>query len=628
MVERMSAGLRALGVVAIVAAGFWIYWPALHGDRLMDDDLEVFANPALRSARGLGQLWLGRAGPDYYPLKSTVQWAQWHLWADGLTGYHVTNVLLHVLGALLFWRLLENLGVRGAWLGGAIFAVHPLAVESVAWIAELKNCLSLPLLLLALNAYVGFRQTGRRADYALALGAFTAAVLCKISVAGAPVVLLLYEWWRGNPVRGRAGWRLAPFFAIALGFGALGIYFQHTRAVAGWELDAGPLIARCAAAGLALAFYAGKAVLPLRLAFLYPKWPVNPPTAVQFLPWLGFAALGAWAWRRRAGWGRPVLFALGGFFCALLPAVGLVPIAYLRYSWVADHLAYLALLPVAGLAAAAASTISLRPLTAGAAALALIALGWQSRQYAGFFRDDETLLTQTLRTNPAAWAAHNNLGLALEARGRFAAAVAHYEQAVQLKPDYAEAWDNLANTLAATDRIPEAIADYEKALRFAPAAPEMHSNYANALSRAGRTADAIAEYETALRLKPDYPAAFYNLGVAWADSGQNDRAIAAFTAALRLEPNLPDAQNNLAAVLSAAGRYEDAIRCYREALRLRSNFPEAENGLGLALAKSGHVAEAIPHFEAALRLRPDFESARHNLALAQRAAGELPDRRR
>ena len=288
----------------ILLVGWWAFAPAFHGGWLWDDPLEITDNPELRDLDGLRNAWFAPMTSDYFPLKTTVQWVLWRCWHDQPAGYHLTSAGLHLLSALLLWHLFKKLGIRLAWFGGLLFALHPVTVESVAWIAELKNTLSLPLLLLAMCAWIDYDNQGRRSDHLRAVLFFLAAMLCKSAVVMFPAVLLLYAWWK----RGRITWKdfkaSAAFFAISLILGLVTVWFQSHRAINWVVIPIGGFLSRLACAGLALSFYSAKAVLPARLIPIYPQWVVNPPAPVQFLPWLGLGAVGWVLWKNRTGWGR------------------------------------------------------------------------------------------------------------------------------------------------------------------------------------------------------------------------------------------------------------------------------------------------------------------------------------
>lgn len=531
-----SAAPWLLPALLIVAAGLWVYGPALHGGWIWDDVEEVTQNAALRDPGGLARIWLAPDGPDYFPLRSTVQWLEWQAWGGAPAGYHAVNLGLHLLSALLFWRLLGRLGVRSAWVGGLLLAVHPLAVESVAWIAELKNTLSLAWILLAMICYVDADDGRGRGRYGLSLGCFLLALLSKTSVVMFPAVILLYSWWRRQRIDRRDLRAAAPFFALSLVLGLVTLWFQHHRAILAGHEFAGGFATRIAAAGLALAFYLGKGLGPFGLLPVYPHWSLDPLTPWDFAPWLGWAALGWLCWRRRTTWGRAALLGLGFFALNLLPVLGLVGMAYLRISRVADHLAYLPLLGLLGLAAAALNRVPAAGRWA-LVAVAAIVLGGLARSRASIYRDEETFWTTALAGNPQAWVAEGNLGFALFQAGRVPEAIRHYEAALRLRPDYAEAHYNLGTAWLRLNRTGEAIAEYEAAVSLQPGSPGMQNNLATALAQAGRLPEAVAHFEAAVRLDPDYADAHHNLGNAYLVSRRLPEAIREYQVALRLRPD-------------------------------------------------------------------------------------------
>jgi len=680
--------LLLLQAAAIILAGTWVYAPALHGDWLWDDGIEVARNPIVREPAGaVGRIWFAPEGADYFPLKTTVQWAEWHLWGDNRFGYHLTSLALHLLSALLFWRLLRRLfalggggqggggqggGEFGPWLGGLIFAIHPLAVESVAWISELKNTLSLPFLLGAMIAYLDYdgawevasgdgggdarpgasgrwrnpkrtRAGGTPApisSYLLSLFLFLLAMLSKSSVVMFPGVLLLYGWWR----RGRIGRRdlvaSLPFFAVSLGLGLVTLWFQHHRAIGGSDLAIGGWPSRIAGAGLAIVFYLGKFAWPAGLLPIYPRWHLTPPSAAQFLPWAVIAAAAGWLWRRRGreelpGWERTALFGLGCFGVNLLPVLGFVPMAYLRISWAADHFVYLPMLGLIGLVAAGAGTavaagrarsrpglgVPLAVFIAGACAL----LAFAGHRHASIFRNEETLWSHTLRGNPDSWTAHDNLGLALDGPGRTAEAIAQFQAALHLTPNDPRVHFNLGLALGAAGRIPEAIDQFEETLRIKPDYPGAHDNLGLALQERGDFPGAILRFRDALRLAPDDPRVHFSLGVALDATGRADEAIAQYREALRLAPAFAEAHNDLGVALREIGRTDEAIAQFQAALRARPAFAAAHNNLGLAQGATGRMAEAVESFQRALRLDPGNAETHYNLAMALGAAGRAPE---
>jgi len=543
-----------LKALLIIAAGWWVFYPALHGDWLWDDGLLIRQNALVHDPAGLWKIWFEPGKLiDYLPLTVSVEWIEWHLWGANTLGYHLTSVALHLLGALLVWRLLGKFNLRLAWIGGLLFAIHPAVVESVAWMAELKNTLSLPPFLLAMGCWIDYDRDGKRSDYFWALGLFLVAMLCKASMVMFPVVILLYAWWR----RDRIGWNdlkaSAPFFAVSLALGVITLVFLHP-AMGFKSVPLGGISSRLVLAGSAMAFYFSKAVLPLGLLPIYPKWRVDPSSLASWLPWLVLVLVLGWCWIKRATWGRHALLGLGFFLINLAPFVGFTPAAYMSFTWVMDHMLYLPLIGLIGLAVAACAQIEERmPQTfrlgsIGALTAVLTLLALESHGYAEIFVNQEKLWSYTLQGNPSSEVAHNNLGLIYLNSGRLPLAIEHYQDALRINPAYAEAHNGLGNALFFSGHAAEAVEHYHEALRLNPDYAEAHNGLANALLQAGRWAEAKVECEKALKLKPNYAEAHCNLGLILAQEGNIPEAIEQFETAQHLNPTDARIQKELDAL--------------------------------------------------------------------------------
>jgi tetratricopeptide (TPR) repeat protein len=651
---RSPYGQIALQAGLILLLVAWIYAPALHGGWLWDDNSEITTNLDLRGP--WWRIWVHPAGPDYFPLKTTVQWLQWRGWrADSTTGYHACSVGLHALSALLVWRLASRLGLRCGWLAGLLFAIHPLAVESVAWIAELKNTLSLPPLLLAMLAWIDFQERGGKVNYVRALAWFLAAVLCKSSVVTLPVVLAMYQVWRGRGSR-RELKPLVPFFAVALISGLTTIWFQTQRT--GYEITLGGPVWRVALAGTTSGFYAAKILWPASLMPIYPAWSMSAAWGWGVAGWLGWIGLGVAAWRSRKGWGRHALFATGCFLAVLAPVLGFVPMAFFYFSWVSDHLAYLALVPAALLLAGVSGVLWARAshrVRIVLVAIAMMGVGTsaiRARAYAMTFRDADTFWTHALAQNPESWLAANNLGVVrLEARRwneaadlfataarlkpdypvaqsnwgdallqlqRVPEAIAHFETALQLDPNAVEAHFNLANALVSQGKLDAAVGHYEAAVRLAPASVDAGYNLANTLLRLGRLSEAAVRFRSVLALRPDLTAAHLGLGNALAAGGDLVAARTEFEIAVEQSPDSVEARYCLADALVELREAQAALPHYRRAVELAPERAEIHLSYGAALLATGNRPAAIDQFEITLRLQPGNPEARAGLQQAQR----------
>ena len=630
--DRWSLWLRA---ALLAALGWWIYAPVLHGSWIWDDLLYLPGNPLLNDPERLWKLWFAPGHVlDYYPIEATVQWAQWQLWGNATFGYHVTNVVLHILNALLVWRLLEKFHLRLAWLGGLLFLVQPVQVESVAYISELKNTLSLTPFLFAMIAWIDYEDRRHPRDYALALGLFLVAMLCKISMAPFPVVILLYAWWKRGRINAQDFKHSAPFFLIALALGTMtilsGIWYRQLHLEPEEIVPLGGLGSRLACAGLTFSFYFAKCFWPGQMLPIYPHWQVDPPSPLQFVPWLVWGALACWLWSRRQGWGRHALLGLGFFALMIAPFLGFNGASYMSFTWVMDHFLYIAIIGLIGLVVAALEQVTAVALRLTLiTAVALVAAWWAvaSHTYAGIFRSNQTLWSYTIQHHPQAWAAHNNLGMSDQQAGQWADARAQYEAALQLHPDYADALNNLGSILASTGHAPEAVAPFEHALSLNPNDASVHYNLGSTLLQLGRTAEAIHHYEEAIRLHPSLAEAHYSLGNIHIQAGQFPEAIAEYQAAVAIAPGYADAHANLGNALLQSGQTDDAITHYQLALKIHPADVDVRNTLGLVFAQLGRLAEAREQFETILRIDPKNADALHNLAqveAAEKAARSRP----
>lgn len=618
-----------LAVLTIV-----VYLPALRGGFIWDDDAYVTDNVMLTAPDGWRQIWFSAHGQSqYFPLAYTTLRFERAAWGLNPHGYHAVNLLLHTGNALLLWRLLRRLMAPGAWLAAALFALHPVQVESVAWITELKNVQSTLFYLLALLAWVGFAEKPampRWKFYWLALGFYALALLSKTTACTLPAALVLVLWWRREAIGWRRVFQILPLVLMGVAMGLVSVWwekhFGNYVPEAGVQLG---FVERLLVATRAVWFYAAKVFWPVNLTFSYPRWEIDARAPWQYLGLAGCLAIALLLWWRRHTLDRGVIAGVVFFVAALSPLLGFVPLYTFRYSFVADHYQYLA---CAGLIIPLAALLSdrtiieglgrvLRGCLAGGLLLVLGGLTWkQSHIYLG----PQTLWQDTITKNPGCWMAHNNLGNILAAKGQTDEAIPHFQEALHLKPDYAEAHYNLGIALGNKGQIDEAIRQYQEAIRLKPDDANTHYNLGTALANKGQMEEAIRQFQEAIRLKPGYAEAHYNLGTALGYNGQMDEAIRHYQEAIRLKPDYADAHNNLGTALANNGQMDEAVRQFQEAIRLKPNYAEARYNLGLVLQGKGQTDEAIGQFQAALRLKPDYADARNHLNAALGAKTDAP----
>jgi protein O-mannosyl-transferase len=629
-----------------------VYLPALRGQFIWDDDFHVTKCEPLRTLAGLGRIWFEPgATQQFYPLTWTSFWIDFHFWGLNPFWYHAENILLHGINAVLVWRILRRLNVPGAWLGAALFALHPVCVESVAWISERKNTLSGLFFLLAILAAVEFWLPRRAATqgkspappptsenifgpwkfYWFTLALFLCALWSKTVTASLPGVILLLIWWK----RGRwvlKDWLLvAPLVAFGVAMSLITANIEHhfvTQAPNGeeWILT---FAEKFIIAGKALWFYLGKLVWPHPLVFMYPRWNLQPAQALAYLPLAAAVALGVGLWFKRKSWGRPALVAAGYFTGVLLPALGFFNIFPFRYSFVADHFQYLAMIGPLALAAAGVTLLLARLknkeaqyASVGAVLAVLAVLTWLQT---GVYRNLEVLWRDTLAKNPTCWMAHDNLGLYLTENQKFDEAETHYRAAIKIRSNDHIAYYDLGLQAAIRGELNDAILNFNKTLELAPSFAMAHYQKANVYAREGSLDEAIRDYNAAITAMPDLAMAHYNLANTLARNGNLDAALDEYHRTLAQQPNYAPAQIGLGRTLSSKGDFDGAIEHYREALQIDANSPEALASLGNALVAKNQMDEAVNCYRAALELDPNSSALHFNLSVALTKQGKTAE---
>ena len=635
--------------LAILAATLLVYLPAIRGGYIWDDNFYVSENRSLRSFDGLRRIWLDiRTNPQYYPLVHTSYWIEYHLWKMNPMGFHVVNVVLHALNALLLWAVLSRLRLPGALLAAVIFALHPVHVESAAWVTERKNVLSCLFYLLSLLAYMRFagldrpeedvrlanaaaeKEEGGGADptarpgktYLAALVLYICALLSKTVTCSLPAAVIVLLWMRGK----RLGWRnllpLLPFFVVGAGMGLLTAWTEKHQVGARGQEWAFTLLDRCLIAGHVLWFYVWKLLAPLNLTFIYPRWNISAADPVQYLFPLAAAATLATLWLSRRAIGRKPLAAALFFALTLAPALGFFNVYPMRYSFVADHFQYLASIgPIAllaGLAALAGRRLSAGPRRTGqvlvVAVVALLALltFLQARVY----RNVETLWRDTIAKNPACWMALNNLANEVKEQGKIQEAMALYRRAIEVKPDYDQAHANLAGILVDLGDLDGAIAHCEASLRADPDYVVAHNNLGAALEKKGRLEEAIAHYRKALDISPGYTKARENLDNALTRRRRIEETLRGFAEKTAKDPADLAAWTEWGSLLFSLNRFDEAADRFGQALRVNPAHTAALSGLGMALFAQGQGRweEALQQFRRAAESAPQDAQVHYLLA--------------
>jgi tetratricopeptide (TPR) repeat protein len=569
---------------------------------------------------GLRAIWADPSATcQYYPLSFTFFWAIHHFFGFDTFAYHLVTLLMHGTAAILFWKVLERLRVRGALLAAAIFALHPVNVMSVAWMTELKNTLSCALALGAAWAYLRFAGVGVYEQmpaekrgwrwYGLALVLFQLAMLAKTAVSFLPVTLLLVLWWQRERVTRRDLATLLPMLGISVGMGVFTIYIErHAGGASGAEFNI-PFVERVLVSGRSFWFYLWKLVWPAKLTFIYPRWTLDARVWWEWVFPVGTMAVLAGTWLARRGIGKGPFVALMHFYISTSLLVLAVVLYMMRYSFVTDHWQYFGSLGICASAASGITRVMDRlggvRLEIGVGIALVLLLGMLSRGQCTMYANIETLWRATIARNPGAWMAHTNLGGYLLRHGHADEAVAESREALRINPGDEHAYVNLGNAWLHDGNTGAAIDAYHEALGIDPNYDDAHLDLGNALLQSGSAEAAIAEYREALRINPRYAQVHFNLGIALMQRGETDAAIEEYREALRINPDYLEAHCNLGIALLQKGRVEEAIAEYREALRIDPDAAEAHYDLGNALFQQGKAAEGIAEAEEGLRRQPD-----------------------
>jgi len=628
----------------LVLAVFVTYTPVWWAGFIWDDDAFITNNPCIVGPRGLKEIWTTSAA-DICPLTLTTVWVEHALWGLNPLPYHLVNVLLHAACAVLLWRVLLGLHVPkpGAWLGATLWALHPVQVESVAWITEIKNTQSGLFYLLSILFFMkylrardsnpeGEERISSGWNYGLTLLFAALAMASKSSTVILPVVLCLCAWWIEGEWQWRKLARIAPIFLLSVAACALSIWTQGIQL----ETANDPQWARAwperlITAGDAVWFYLSKLLWPHPLITIYPRWQIEIEQWISYLPILAVLMVLSVLWLKSGSWSRSCFFAFAYFLMALFPILGFLNVYFFRYSFVSDHLQYLAGMgPLALMGAVLARLADLIiprrcKLQSALSAGLLLVLGTLSWQRACVYESHETLWMDTLRHNPAAWSAYNNLGSAFLRKKQLDKAIEQFQKALEINPNNAGAHNNLGDALSQKGRIDEAIEQFQKALEINPNFAEAHSNLGNALVQKGLVNEAMIQYEKSLEIDPNYAEAHYNLGVAFVKKGQVNDAIEQFQKALEINPNDAKAHNNLGNALLQNGQVDEAMAQFQEAVEVDPNIAQAHYNLGNILLQKGQVDEAIIEFQKAIGVNSDYAEARNSLGIAFAQQGQIDE---
>ncbi|MHC4419598.1 MAG: tetratricopeptide repeat protein [Planctomycetota bacterium] len=532
-------------VLLVPLATFAAYGPALNAEFVnWDDDHNVYRNPHVTDVRGLGRIWFSTENYQYYPLVFTSFWIECHVLGarkteyrnlyDPQTGrvvdvqrrtttdarlFHRTNVLLHAVNALLVWFILRRLKVAGAYLAALVFALHPVHVESVAWVTERKNLLMGAFALGCVLAQLRFERLKAARSYALALFLYVLALLSKAVASMLAPALLILRWMRRESLQRGYLLRVLPYFVLGGIFGVISSWFERTRQFERLPLELDLTIPeRIVLAGRVFWFYVTSLLWPANLMLVNPRWDIDPQRVLPFLWPLSVVAVWALLFGYRKRLGRGPVAAVSLFMVLLLPASGLFDVYWMVFSWVADHFQYLASIALIALGCAAVShaaqriarraagrfTTAVRTAGIVLAICVLSALGALTYRGSQRFTDSWALWRHAAEANPDAWIAHNFMGGLLVDEGRYAEAIACYDRALELFPRHPHAHHDLGVAYAQLGEPDLALEHYLRAFEITPLDPRLHNSYAHLMAGLGRHEEAVEYFRQALAMQPDW----------------------------------------------------------------------------------------------------------------------------
>jgi tetratricopeptide (TPR) repeat protein len=642
------------GICAFLTAITWLVFGQTLGHQFfnLDDDVFVYQDAAV--TKGLTPAGIARALAHgsfgfWDPLTTLSHMLDCQLYGLHPGGHHLTNVLLHTASVILLFLVLRKM-TGALWPSAfvaALFAIHPLRVESVAWVSERKDVLSGFFFMLTLGTYA-FYASGppKLSRYLMVVMCFALGLMSKVMLVTLPLVLIVLDYWplgrigfAGSVVHelsaekagGRVGLRSRlvlekiPLLLLSAGSAIVAVFAQKQVGTV-QSLGNAPVSLRVANALVSAATYLRQMFCPTGLAVLYP-YPFNglpgSEVALAALALAGISAA-AWFWRR----GRPYLLAGWLWYLIMLaPVIGILQVGPQAR---ADRYTYLPQIGVYVLLTWAAAELSAgwrwrRVVLGGGGAMILGALVFCARAQCSYWRDSESLWTQTLACTSGNFIGHNNLGDALLEKGRVDEAITHFQKALQIKPDYAKAWNNLGLGLLKKGSEDEAIADFQRALQINPGLAEAHNNLGDALLQKGSVDEAIAQFQLSLQFRPDLAEAHCNLAGALMRKGNMDEAIAHFQQALQINPGNAEAQYDLGNAMLRKGNVDEAIAHFRQALQINPGFAEAHNNLGSVLLQKGSLDEAIVHFQKFLEIKPGSAAVENNLANALLRKGRVAE---
>jgi protein O-mannosyl-transferase len=565
--------------IIVLLAGFF-YYPSLHNDYIWDDDEYVYNNLTVQSPEGLKEIWLSYEMPQYYPMVFTTFWVEHKLWGLNPYGYHAVNLAIHIGNAILIYMILLNLYPALALAAGLLFALHPVQVETVAWITERKNLLGGLFYLLAIFSYVKFFETGRHKYYISSFFAFVLALLSKSITVSFVAVPLFIKWWRGEKIARADIVALVPFCLVGLVCGINTVFLEMYKVGAKGEAWTLSLAEHLILPGQIILFYIAKILYPQELIFFYPKWELDAHQFWQWLPLATVIIVGAVLYRQSKKIGRGAFANYVYFICAIFPALGIFNVYPMRFSYVADHFQYIASINLIILMAGAGALLFERLLRYGnwhpgakvraailysVLSLFVVFYGMKIIEHSQSFANLESQWQNIIKKNNRSWIAHNNLGIVYRDQGRANAAIEEFKKAIEIDPDNIEGYSNLGVQYYSLDRFDEALVEFENVLKRNKNHAPTYNNMGLIYLNTGQEDKAYVHFLTAIDKNPGLFEGYLNLAEYYQGINQYDQAIKELLIALELSPKAHDAMQALAEIYEKIGQTDNAIHWYQQA---------------------------------------------------------------
>ena len=609
-----------LAITSLFGLIFLTYARVWHADFIWDDDIHVTLNPCITGSKGVLDIWTSSEA-RICPLTLTTFWLEYQIWGLNPLAFHLVNVAMHALNAVLLWRVLLGLGVRGAWFGAALWALHPVQVETVAWITELKNTQSGCFFLVTLLAFIRWRKQGR--GYGLVILGSVLAMASKSSTVVLPLVLGLCWWWLDGRWSWRNSLRLLPIAVLSILTALLSIW---TQVVEGGITDEWHLTTpeRLITAGKVVWAYLGTLAKPYPLMFIYPRWELHAEDWGSYIPSAAVLLMAGLLWWWRARW-RAGFMAFALFVVLLLPVLGLVDHFFLRYSFVGDHFQYLASMAPLALAAAGMAVLTARWrrwATSVCGTLLLAVLGLLSWHHSRLFENSFVLWRHTLANNPKCWIACSNLSYEFMQKGDLANAMMHVRRALALNPRDIASLLSFGSLLDQVSQTDEAVETTRQALDLYERNPQGHNQMGMLLLNQGKVDEAIGHFRRCVELGANGVLPRIMLGSALLQKGRVDDAVSELRQVLAIRPESGLTHANLCLAFLQKHQIEEALHHGGLAVRHEPDLALAYNLLGNALAEAGRVDEAQARFQQAVDRDPSLVAVRFNLARLLLAHGQ------